>query len=342
MKIEENVSLREHSSMRLGGTARFLTTVNSEEDLLSTLDFAKEKGVKFTVVGEGSNIVWTDDGYSGLVIVMKIEHLDAREEDGSFIFKVGAGNNWDDFVEETVKKGLSGIEALSLIPGSCGAAPVQNIGAYGQEASDTIELIRALDTSTNEFIEIPNSDCGFGYRKSIFNSEQKGRYIITNVQFRLHKLNPQPPFYKDVDSYFESMDIISPSPSQLREAVIAIRSDKLPDPSRIPNNGSFFKNPIVSHQIAEKLKTNFPDIPAWELNENEVKLSAGWLVENSGFNKGYEDSQTGMAIWKNQALVLVNKTAKSSADLFTFRDKIVDSVKSKFGLVLLQEPDIVI
>lgn len=339
MNLQTNVPLSRFSTMRLGGNAKFLTEVTSEDELLEAVEFAREKALRIVNVGVGSNIIWTNQGFDGLVIVHRNSSVSSNQEDGAVKFEVGSGKNWDEFVAETVEQSLSGIEALSLIPGTCGAAPVQNIGAYGQEVADSITEVRAYDLHESTFVTLDHEACGFHYRQSIFNTSEKGRYLITKVTFRLHASNPQPPFYKDVDSYFESKDIMSPTPQQLREAVIAIRSNKLPDPSEVANNGSFFKNPIVEHVIAAKLKEQSPDLPAWELEDGRVKISAAWLIEQAGFNRGYYDDVTGMATWKNQSLVLVNQQAKSSDDVFAFRDNIIDSVSKKFGIILEQEPE---
>ena len=342
MNIRENVPLSEYSTMRLGGTAHYLVEIESSSDLSEALAFAAEHNLKIVVVGTGSNIVWTDDGFDGLVIVNKISGVEVIEDTLQYsILQFGAGVPWDEAVVYATEQELTGIESLSLVPGTCGAAPVQNIGAYGQEVADTLESVEAYDTKTKQSITLDKADCNFRYRTSIFNNEAKGRYIITSIRLKLFKSKPQPPFYKDVDGYLSEHDIVGPTPAQLREAVMVIRTVKLPDPSTVANNGSFFRNPIVSPEIARDLIAQYPDLPNWEMNDGQFKLSAAWLIEEAGFPRGTHDDETGMATWKNQALVLVNESAKSSSDLITFRDKIISAVKKTFDIELKQEPEIV-
>lgn len=342
MNIREIVPLSDHTTMRLGGPARYLTEITSEDQIAEAISFANEKDVEFVVIGDGSNVVWTDEGYNGLVIVNKLTGFDVDDTDPQFAYvHAAAGENWDSVVERCVELGLTGIESLSLVPGTCGAAPIQNIGAYGQEIADTIHEVHLYDTQDGAFESFEKEACNFSYRHSIFNTSAKGRYIITGITLKLFKSRPTPPFYRDVEAYLSEHDILGPTPQQLREAVIAIRTLKLPDPRVVANNGSFFHNPIVEPEVARQLLATYPELPNWEMNDGRFKLSAAWLIESAGFPKGYEDPETGMANWKNQALVLVNESAHSANDLFTFRDKIIAAVHDKFGLSLNQEPEII-
>ncbi len=342
MHIREGVSLADYSTMGLGGLANYLVEVTTEDELIEAISFAKEKALRIVTIGTGSNIVWTDDGFDGLVMVNKIEGIETVSETDQYVMIRGhSGVRWDDFVKHCTDLGLTGIEALSLIPGTCGAAPIQNIGAYGQEIGDTIHEVHAFDTVAEGLVSIEKADCQFSYRHSIFNTSAKGRYIVTGITVKLFKANPKPPYYRDVEAYLNEHDIIGPTPSQLREAVIAIRTIKLPNPSVVRNNGSFFHNPVVDPDTAKKLLSDYPELPNWEMNNGSFKLSAGWLIEQAGFYKDTHDEATGMATWKSQALVLVNENARSSSDLFAFRDRIIAAVKAKFGISLEQEPEVI-
>jgi len=327
--------------MRLGGLAAHGVTVTSREQLAEAYRWATAHGVPVRVIGGGSNIVWRDEGFPGLLVVNAISGLEAVEHDDHIQLTVGAGEIWDNVVARSVELGLTGIEALSLIPGSTGATPIQNVGAYGQDISQTLVSLQAFDTHSQSFVTIEAADCGFGYRTSRFKTSDSGRFFITSISLRLTRGNPQPPFYGAVQKYFdehEITDMSSVTPLTLREAVIAIRSAKLPDPAHIANNGSFFANPIISQSDFEPLLQNYPDIVHWPAKEG-VKLSAAWLIEQAGF-KDYHDPETGMATWARQPLVLINEHATSTADLLAFKQKIVDAVNDKFGVRLEQEPEL--
>lgn len=340
MKPKENVSLASYSTMRLGGKARWLAEAVDDEQLQRLVNWAKNRDVKFIVIGGGSNIVWKDKGFDGLVIVNQISGKEILQEDKTgAILKLGAGENWDKAVSWTVEKGLSGLEFLSLIPGSVGAAPVQNIGAYGAELSQVLKTVGVYDSKQDCFESIMNQSCGFSYRNSRFKSADKGRYLITHIVVELKKTNPSPPFYEALESYFKQHNITKYTPAIVREAVIAIRSAKLPDPVKIANNGSFFTNPIVDQSKYEQLKETYPELKSWPAGEGKVKLAAGWLVDKAGF-KGVHDSETGMATWEKQALVLVNEHAHSTADLLKFKKKIIKKVEEMFGVTLEQEPEL--
>jgi UDP-N-acetylmuramate dehydrogenase len=340
MDIQENVSLSAHSTMRLGGNARYLAEASSEKDIEELVAWARLKNVPFMAIGQGSNIVWKDEGYSGLIIVNKLMgRVVLSEDDAGVSVKINAGENWDEAVAKTVENNWSGLEFLSLIPGTVGAAPVQNIGAYGAEIADTLLEVEVFDTQTHEFGSVKKEDCGFAYRTSHFKTDEKGRFIITAIVLRLKKSNPSPPFYDALAKYFGEHNVTEYTPTTVREAVIAIRSSKLPDPALVANNGSFFTNPIIDQSKFDGLKQKYPEIKGWAAKDGRVKVAAGWLVEQAGF-KGVHDEQTGMATWDKQALVLVNEHAKNTADLLAFRQKIIDKVNEMFGLILEQEPEL--
>lgn len=342
MKIQNSVSLRKYSTMRLGGLARYLVNVNSANELIEALTWADKQNLDIVVIGSGSNIIWRDGGFCGLVIVNQILGWQIREiGDSNFThFTFGAGENWDKVVERTVEMGYSGLENLSLIPGTVGAGPVQNIGAYGSEIKDTLVSVRVYDRQEQKFTTLSNEQCQFGYRESCFKSSAKGRYVIVSITCRLSRQTQRPPFYDSLQKYLDKHGITEYTPNNIRQAVITIRTSKLPDPAIIANNGSFFANPIIGIEQADKLIQDYPNIPHWEVSKG-VKLSSAWLIEQAGFYKGYQDTETGMALWKDQALVLVNENAQSTADLITFRQKIVNAVKNKFDISLQQEPELI-
>ncbi|MDB5165016.1 MAG: UDP-N-acetylpyruvoylglucosamine reductase [Candidatus Saccharibacteria bacterium] len=340
MNILNNVSLAVHSTMGLGGVAAHLVEVAERMELLEALSWAQERKLPVMMIGSGSNIVWRDEGFPGLIIVNSFKRYEVFEEDAANTYlTVGAGENWDSVVERAASAGLTGIEALSLIPGTAGATPVQNVGAYGQEIAQTLTTIEAFDAKTGDYVTLRADDCGFGYRTSRFKTTDRGRFYITALTLHLQKGNPAPPYYASVQSYFEKHAITTVTPMVLREAVIAIRQSRLPDPAVVHNNGSFFANPVISASQLEGLRGSYPDLPAWPLPDDTVKIPAAWLIEQVGF-KDVHDTETGMATWHAQPLVLVNEHAKSTADLLAFKQKIVDAVVDKFGITLVQEPEL--
>lgn len=327
--------------MGLGGAAAYLLEVRDRMVVAEAYAWARSRALPVLMVGGGSNIVWRDEGFSGLVLVNRIEQYEAYEEDESNTYlTIGAGENWDAVVERSVQGGLTGIEALSLIPGTAGGTPVQNVGAYGQEISETLVSIEAFDTKTAEMVTIPAADCGFGYRTSRFKTADHGRFFITALTLHLTKDNPLPPFYGAVQAYFDKHDITDYTPLTLREAVVAIRTAKLPDPSVDHNTGSFFANPIIEEGALRQLQAEYTSVPYWETDKpGWVKISGAWLIEQAGL-KGVHDEATGMATWPTQPLVLVNERAKKTADLLAFKQKITDTVQKKFSITLQQEPEL--
>jgi UDP-N-acetylmuramate dehydrogenase len=325
--------------MALGGKAKYLVSVESKQDLIEAIGFASQNKLEVLITGGGSNIVWRDSGFDGLLIVNKIRgfELENENDEGADLL-VGAGENWDFVVDRAVSLGLSGIECLSLVPGTAGATPVQNVGAYGQEIAETLVSLEAYDSQNKSFLTMLNEDCDFTYRDSCF-KKQPGRYFILSIRLHLKKTGLVPPLYKALEQYLEDNHIADTSPKTIRSAVIAIRQAKLPDPAKFKNCGSFFKNPIISSDQFNKLAADNPDVPHWEVAGGDIKVPAAWLVENAGF-KDYVDDASGMATWEGQSLVLVNQHARSTADLISFRDKIIDTVKSKFGIELIQEPEL--
>ena len=343
MQIFHNILLSDFSTMRLGGPAAHLCEVHSNAELQEAMAWATAQRLEMIVIGGGSNIVWQDTGFPGLVVVNHIPGYEVFEEDAENVYvTVGGGENWDSVVARTVEAGLTGIEALSLIPGTAGATPVQNVGAYGQEVAQTLSVVQALDRSNGMMVTLPASDCNFGYRDSMFKTgRNRGRYVITSVTFHLMRGNPPAPYYGALQTYFSEKGITEVTPSIMRDAVIAIRSSKLPDPALVANNGSFFANPIVPLGILTQLQADYPDspVPNWPAGDGKTKIPAAWLLEKAGF-KDFHDPETGMGTWPAQPLVLVNESAQSTAQLLAFKAKIVDAVRDKFGVTLEQEPEL--
>jgi UDP-N-acetylmuramate dehydrogenase len=264
MAIQENVSLGGYSTMRLGGAARYLSDVKKPEEVSQLADWARTNNIPIIMIGRGSNIVWRDEGFSGLILVNKIGGREVMSDDShSTTIKFGGGENWDDSVKWSVDKKLTGLEYMSLIPGTVGAAPVQNVGAYGGELSQTLLEVEAYDTAINSFVRLQNHECGFSYRSSRFKTADKHRFLILSVTVTLRKTSPVPPFYESLQRYLDENGIEKFTPKTIREAVIAIRQSKLPDPEKVANNGSFFTNPIVDETKFNELKSRYPDIKGW-------------------------------------------------------------------------------
>jgi UDP-N-acetylmuramate dehydrogenase len=340
MDIRQNVSLKEYSTMRLGGIAAYLVDVHDRYEMQQALEWAEERSLPVMMIGTGSNIVWRDEGFPGLVLVNKMLRFEEQQEDDeNYYVTVGAGENWDSVVARTVAKGMTGIEALSLIPGTTGATPVQNVGAYYQDVGSILVSVEAYDTETKQMVVIPNVDCGFAYRTSRFKKGDRGRFFITAITLHLLHKNPQPPFYPSVQAYLDKQQIHEFTPQVIRDAVIAIRQAKLPDPAKVANNGSFFANPFIEEGHLAQLQADYGDVLHWPTDDGRIKIPAAWLIEKAGF-KDFHDPETGMATWPTQPLVLVNEHATSTTQLIAFEQKILDTVQQKFGITLEQEPEI--
>lgn len=325
--------------MRLGGKAAYLTEVEDEAALKNAVSAAKVLNLPIIMIGKGSNIIWRDEGYPGLVLVSHIRGFSVKDDElGSYV-TIGSGEIWDEAVAKTVELGLTGIECLSLIPGTVGATPVQNVGAYGQEIAQTLVTLSAYDLKTDQMVTLSASDCDFSYRNSIFKTTAQGRYLITSITLMLSKGNPLPPFYPAVTNYLETHGISQFTPAALRQAVIAIRRAKLPDPNTIANSGSFFYNPVVDSNVLATLEERYPVVPHWDVDNGKVKLSAAWLIAEAGF-ANYYDQATGIATWPTQALVFINQSAKQTADLLQFAQQVKTKVAQQFGVELMIEPQL--
>ncbi|MSR68394.1 UDP-N-acetylmuramate dehydrogenase [Candidatus Saccharibacteria bacterium] len=343
---QQNVDLAELTTFKIGGRAAFFTEVTSASQLPEIFAWLKQNSLPHLVLSGGSNTIFGDGIFRGLVIKISIMGFAViSESEKSAVIMVGSGEDWDEIVKRVVERGLSGMEALSGIPGLTGATPVQNIGAYGQELKDTVKSVEVFDTKSSELGSLSRAECDFGYRDSIFKSDLKGRYIITSVVFELSKKAPGVPNYKDVVSYFESHNIASPNLEQIRQAVLEIRRGKFVDPSIMPNAGSFFKNPVVTELVAKKIMQQNPDVKVYPedtkiipLEGGNYKIAAGWLIQNLGL-KGLELEK--VRIDPNHALVLENKGGASQKDLKELVSKIQDAAMQKYGIALEPEPVIV-
>lgn len=339
MQLRQNVPLSDYSTMRLGGKATYLAEVTTTEEVIEACKWAVQNSLPLITVGQGSNIVWRDEGFQGLVLVNRLlGYEEYLEDELNHYLTIGAGEVWDSVVARSVETGLTGIEALTLIPGTAGATPIQNVGAYGQEIAQTLVSVEAFDTRSQQLVNIANADCGFGYRSSRFKTSDRGRFVITHITLHLLRQSPLPPFYHTLQNYLDSQGIHTYTPSVIRESVRIIRNSKLPNPAKVANNGSFFANPLVSAEKLRSLQDSYPNIPYWT-SGTSFKLSAAWLLETAGF-KDVHDLQTGMATWHLQPLVLVNENATTTANLLQFRDKIVSAVQQRFGITLQQEPEL--
>lgn len=338
LTIQSNVSLKSYNTFGIDVTTRYLVEVDNDEDIQTLLQLPDIQSLPKLILGGGSNLLLTQD-FNGLVIKMNIKGIETVKEDQDHVWlRVGAGENWHEFVMYCVEQGLGGLENLSLIPGTTGAAPMQNIGAYGVEIKDTFDRLEAVDISTGIKHIFTNTDCRFGYRDSIFKNEVKGQYIISNVQFKLDKNPIFHVSYGDIQKTLEQMGVKELTIKAISEAVIKIRRSKLPDPAEIGNAGSFFKNPEIPASQYETLKNEFPDIPGYIINEEIVKIPAGWLIEQCGW-KGKRFGTIG--VHARQALVLVNYGGGKGQEIKQLAERIQTSVKERFGICLHTEVNFV-
>jgi UDP-N-acetylmuramate dehydrogenase len=336
IQIRENVSLKNFNTFGVEASAKYLVEINHEDELTDLFLDPKWLDVSRLILGGGSNVLFTKD-FDGLVIRMNIRGIEHRINHEEVYVEAGAGENWNELVNYSVSHGFAGMENLSLIPGSVGASPVQNIGAYGVELQDVFESCQAFEISTQQKKTFIKEACGFGYRESIFKGALKNQYIITSVKFKLSlqpKVNSK---YGAIEDELRKREITNPTIQDISKVVSHIRVSKLPDPSTIGNAGSFFQNPIISIEEFEIVKNKFPDIVNYPAGDKHIKLAAGWLIEQCGW-KGKIVGETGT--WKNQALVLVNHGAASGSQIFDLSSQIIDSVYNKFGVKLHREVNI--
>ena len=336
MDVMTNISLKQYTTMKLGGEARYMATADSASDVVSLYRNARKENLPIFVLGGGSNVITHDEVFEGIVLLNKIKGFEViYETDETTDVKIGAGEVWDEVVEKAIGLGLQGIEAMSGIPGTAGAAPVQNVGAYGQEIADTLISLEAYDSKTDTIVTISADECDFSYRNSIFRDKEKGRYCILNITLRLNKAEPKPPYYASLQRYIDENDIREVNLSVIRVAVLNIRSEKLPDPAELPSAGSFFKNALVEKWKLEELQKEYSDIPNYAMSDGRYKIPTGWLIDKAGL-RGYRSH--GMRVYEKNALVLVNDSATGYDDLAAIREEIVQIVFDKFGIKIEQEP----
>lgn len=338
--LKQNVSLKSFNSFGISATAKHFGTFCSVEDLVICLD--ENRNINFEqsplILGGGSNILLTKD-VEYTVLKNNISGIKISSEDEHHVYvQAGAGESWHSFVQFCITHNLAGVENLSLIPGSVGASPMQNIGAYGVEIKDVFYSLEAYHLKDKKLVRFSNNECAFGYRESIFKNKYKNQFVIITVTFRLNKLPKLNISYGAIASELERMGVQSPGIKDVSMAVINIRRGKLPDPAVIGNAGSFFKNPEVDKQQFEQIKNKFPDLSAYPLDSGKFKLAAGWLIEQCGW-KGYRDGDAGC--YCKQALVLVNFGQATGQKILELSTVIISSVKEKFGVILQREVNII-
>ncbi|MDX5482927.1 MAG: UDP-N-acetylmuramate dehydrogenase [Hymenobacteraceae bacterium] len=338
MKLQSDFSLKPFNTFGIDVKARLFARFDKVEELQELLRLPELKQEEKLILGGGSNLLFTKD-FDGVVLQNNIKGIKVLREDEEYVYvKAGGGEVWHEFVLYTLEHNLGGVENLSLIPGSVGAAPLQNIGAYGVELKDVFYQLEAVDIETGEVHAFDNAECQFGYRESIFKNALRGRYIVTAVTFRLHKQHTLNTSYGAIKSTLEEMQVQQPSIHDVSAAVCHIRRSKLPDPTQIGNAGSFFKNPEIPVQQYDRLKEQYPQIPAYPVSDTTVKVPAGWLIEQCGWKGKVIDNY---GVHKHQALVLVNYGGATGDKVRQLAYDIIASVEEKFGIKLHPEVNIV-
>ncbi|MBQ9019832.1 UDP-N-acetylmuramate dehydrogenase [Candidatus Saccharibacteria bacterium] len=335
MKIRENVSIASLTTMRIGGVARYVIEITDARDVRKAYAFAYEKDLPVWVMGGGANTIGLDDGFPGVIILNKLRGIEIQSEvAGSLILKGMGGENWDNFVAFACRRGYSGMEMLSGIPGTLGAAPVQNIGAYGQEISQVLLEVFVYDSLKDRAMRMPARALGLGYRRSIFNTGKGvGRYFIISVTVRLRREQVEPPFYASLQGYIDEHHETDFSPENIRRMVLAIRGSKLPDPAVEASAGSFFKNVVLTPEEAKVASAK--GYPVHQKSDGRIVLNSGWLIEKAGLSGKVFN---GFKVSERAALVLINESGRSYEDLKAAREAIREKVKEKYGFELLQEP----
>ena len=340
MEILEKVPLARYTTFQIGGPARWFAEAGSEDDIAIGVTFAASQGLPLFILGGGSNLLVSDDGFPGLVLRIRLRGI---HRDGCLL-SAAAGEDWDGLVACAVAAGCAGMECLSGIPGTVGGTPVQNVGAYGQEVSQTIVSVRAFDREKEQFVDLPASACGFSYRRSIFNSVARERYIVSRVEYALRKDAAANIVYADLAKHFAALGVKSPTLSEVRDAVRSIRRQKgmllVDGDADCRSAGSFFKNPVVPLSavalIASKLEVDAKTVPAYPAADGEVKLSAAWLIERAGFTKGFSLGNAGIS--SRHTLALINRGGASAAEVVALRNRVIETVEARFRVHLEPEP----
>ncbi len=337
LQIQQNVSLKNFNTFGIEVFARYFVEINHEDELVELFMDPQWFQTERLILGGGSNMLFKTD-FDGLVIRVNIRGIEHRISKNEVFVAAGGGEVWNDLVNFCVAREYAGLENLSLIPGSVGASPIQNIGAYGVELKDVFYSCNAFEIATGAIKTFSKHDCRFGYRDSIFKTELKGQYIITSVKFRLSLVPDVKLHYGAIQDELAKRNITSPTIKDVSQVVSHIRVSKLPDPSTIGNAGSFFKNPVISTEEFNKVHTAFPEVVHYPAGDGFTKLAAGWLIEQCGW-KGKVVGHTGT--WKNQALVLVNHGGATGQEVYSLSSQIIDSVYTKFGVMLEREVNII-
>ena len=332
----EDAPLAARNTLRVAARAALLAEVHDASALPELFAYPAVRAGNLLVLGEGSNVLFTGD-YAGTVIAMATRGVEVLDDDTRVLIRVAAGERWDDFVRWSLGRGYAGLENLILIPGTVGAAPLQNIGAYGVEAGEFIHAVEAWDRPSQRAVTLDHDACGFAYRDSIF-KRAPDRWLITAVVFALPRARMLRLDYAGVREELAAMGVAQPAPFHVAEAVLRLRTRKLPDPAVIGNAGSFFKNPVVPVAQAAALKREHPDLPTWSVPDDHAKLSAAWLIEASGF-KGLRDGDAGIS--NRHALVLVNHGQARGAELWALAQRVQTGVQARFGVALEPEPRII-
>jgi UDP-N-acetylmuramate dehydrogenase len=345
LNIQENIPLASLTTLQVGGPARYFLDARSEREVGAALSFAADRKLPVLVLGGGSNLLVADSGWPGLALRIAIPGVEFSGDGTSVLFYAGAGENWDQLVALAVNKNCAGLECLSGIPGTVGGTPVQNVGAYGQEVSQTIVRVRALEIATGKISELDNGACGFSYRTSIFNSTQRGKHIVLEVAYRLKQHGLPALHYADLKKFFAGGPA-DPTLQQVRDAVRSIRLSKAmllaPGDEDCRSAGSFFKNPVVSQREAARIAAlagqRSPDraLPQYPAADGQVKLAAAWLVEQAGFSKGYARGPAGIS--RKHTLAIVNRGGATAADIVALKDEVQKKVFDLWGVRLEPEP----
>ena len=342
MTPRENVRLAEHCTLGVGGPARYFVEAHDEAAVLEALDWARARRLPMRVLGGGSNLVVADEGVDGLVVKIAVRGVDTREAHGAVELTAAAGEPWDTLVQLCVSRGWAGFECLSGIPGLVGATPMQNVGAYGQDVSETVILVRALDTATRRIQAFENRECRFGYRDSLFRSDEPGRYVILSVAYRLRPGGAPTVRYADVEKDLAARGVGRPSLQDVRASVLTIRRSKsmVLDASDANGRscGSFFTNPIIPDAELAAVEARAGDraMPRWPVPGGQVKLSAAWLIERAGYTRGRADGPVGLST--RHALAIVAHDGAKACDVVAFAGRIQRAVVDRFGVRLTPEP----
>jgi UDP-N-acetylmuramate dehydrogenase len=344
MEFLEHIPLAPYTTFQIGGPARWFAEAVTEDDIAAGVAFARDRQLPLFVLGGGSNLLVADSGFPGLVLRIALRGMKLIASDGRTLLCAAAGEDWDGFVAYAVTADCAGVECLSGIPGTVGGTPVQNVGAYGQEVAQTIVTVRAFDRTSGCFQELPASRCGFAYRQSIFNTTERGRYIVSRVDFALHPHGAPAFTYGDLIKYFAARNVAAPSLAEVRDAVRSIRQQKgmllVEGDADCRSAGSFFKNPVVPiallDTLAKTLAVEKSSIPAYPAQPGEVKLSAAWLIERAGFAKGYALGHAGIST--RHTLALINRGGATAAEVIALRDQITATVAARFAVTLVPEP----